>query len=56
MFMFLLFGILSNHPDTRCMLRQNTGMPAILKKEKLSQAGLISCYDYDLERHNMKLC
>ena len=28
---------------------------AILK-EKLTRAGLVSCYDYYIERHAMKLC
>lgn len=27
-----------------------------ISKEKLSQAGLVSCYDYYLERHALKLC
>lgn len=27
-----------------------------ISKEKLSQAGLVSCYDYYMERHALKLC
>lgn len=27
-----------------------------ISKEKLSQAGLVSCYDYYMERHPLKLC
>lgn len=27
-----------------------------ISKEKLSQAGLVSCYDYYIERHALKLC
>lgn len=27
-----------------------------ISKEKLSQAGLVSCYDYYMERHTLKLC
>jgi group II intron reverse transcriptase/maturase len=27
-----------------------------ISKEKLSQAGLVSCYDYYLKRHTLKLC
>ena len=27
-----------------------------ITKEKLSQAGLVSCYDYYMERHALKLC
>ncbi len=27
-----------------------------ISKEKLSRAGLISCYDYYMERHALKLC
>ena len=27
-----------------------------ISKEKLKQAGLVSCYDYYMERHALKLC
>ena len=32
-----------------CTVRANS-------KEKLGQAGLISCYDYYMEHHGLKLC
>ena len=46
----------SNIGDHYQWIVTKTCVVRAISKEKLSQAGLVSCYDYYMERHALKLC
>ena len=46
----------SNMGDHYQWIVTKTCVVRAISKEKLSQAGLVSCYDYYMERHALKLC